>query len=342
MGGNFNLICCSFTLGELKWSAKREKWAIDNDSSYSFFREDHRVLSNSNGIKWQNLINRLFRAFGINTDSLVWLDLVESRKLNSFVVQKISHAYKTVTRQTEQAEAMREFGTRYRYEFFRIFSNSRFLSLFQGANLLNILTGAFGANCFFMTEGETFSILFVNTRTGVIKLTFVEARNLPTLDLLGLIQPNPYCIASLKGCDSMLETWWAKPQVIPHVYRTPHPEFNKTVDVYVTSRHIEILEINVMNKHEKTNLTDEMLGVCNVELDMLEPNKEVDVWLPLIAKLKVDDLTTSTAVEQGMLSKSAKPGLRVKMMYVPHVAKEKTRNENETEVEIDIEDDDHE
>jgi hypothetical protein len=79
--------------GELKYDYTKQKWVIDNDSSYSFFRDDRRVLSNASGVKWQEYITKLFRTWHIDVDDIEFLDLVQSRKLDSFIVQKLSHGY---------------------------------------------------------------------------------------------------------------------------------------------------------------------------------------------------------------------------------------------------------
>jgi hypothetical protein len=312
--------------GEFKWNISKKTWTIDNDSSYCFFRDDNLVISNTLKVKWQNYVNKLLRSFGIETDDIIWLDLVKSRKLDSFVVQKISLAYKKYSRGVDTETVLKQNANQ----------KSKLINLFRGVNLLSIVFGAFGAQVFFMTEG-------------LLNVKIIEAKNLPNPGVLKLTSSNPYVELSIRGCDkTMDEVWWKKSQKTSVLSRTQTPIWNETLQMYVTSHQVEIIDFCVYHK-QLDPLQPLLLAKGSLELDEIDLEKLItsaeeedprtqEIWLelePIVSNLSLtsnnqqeETPTNAQLIRQprprsrSILSSATIPKLRVEIGWVPHIQHE--------------------
>ncbi|KAL0478314.1 hypothetical protein AKO1_008587 [Acrasis kona] len=294
--------------GEFKFNKSKNKWVIDNDSSYSFFRDDKRVISNTRGVKWTNILSSLFTSWNIDLENIVWLDLVQSRKLDSFIVQHISHGYSRMLRHGEMRNGLELMGVKHKY-----------LKIFNNVNVLELLMGAFGANVFFLTQG-------------LLKVQILEAKNINNLFRgFGVLSHYIYCSAAMKGSDGIYsKEWWKSPQRTTSV-NSHHSQWNQELNVYVTDRRTQVLEIQL--KVDMGEKIDQILGLCDIELETINSGQEA--WIPIFGLNHVEQV--ASPVSDGadspldafsLIGKSVnatlsnltddKPMLHVRFIYLPH------------------------
>ncbi|KAL9644917.1 hypothetical protein ABK040_005397 [Willaertia magna] len=329
--------------GEFRYTDKNNCWRIDNDSSYCFFREDNLIISNTNHVKWQSHVDLLLRGFGINTTEIIWLDLVQSRKLDSFIVQRISKQYVRLKRTSEKEQALKKI------------SNTNLVNLFKGVNVMDVLFGAFGINCYLLTTGK----LIVN---------IIEANNLPKIDLLNLQHAYSFCCLQLKGCEMLEENkyWWERSYQTKKIDRDQNPKFNEQFKLYVSSLDSQVLDMKIY--HNKHGLMDILIGECQLELDGLPENEEVMVVIPLTTKQRAlgffrgnrqqqDDSSPTSFVAPVYTAHNSNyytikkplssninykstttneiiPTLKLSVKYVPHLVHRNLREDNEREVSL--------
>ncbi|KAG2388611.1 hypothetical protein C9374_000050 [Naegleria lovaniensis] len=260
--------------GEFRFDKSKGTWRIDNDSSYCFFREDNLIISNTAKIKWQLMAELLLRSFGIVTNDILWLDLVQSRRLDSFIVQKISKTFVRMRKEEEKETAMSDVSRKF-----------ALVNLFRGVNLLDIVFEAFGAKSFFCTSGK-------------LLVEIVEALNLPHLDIFKLQHAHSYCKVGLRGCETIEHrNWWDKYYTTAIQKRNQNPQFNEKFTLYVTSMDVQILDLKVF--HSKLGVMPILLGECELELSELNFDEfdELDLYLPLVVPkgvLSLHSLTSSS------------------------------------------------
>nr|CAG4714692.1 unnamed protein product [Naegleria fowleri] len=276
--------------GEFRFDKSKGTWRIDNDSSYCFFREDNLIISNTANIKWQFMTELLLRALGIVTNDILWLDLVQSRRLDSFIVQKISKTFVRMKKEEEKETAMSDVSRKF-----------ALVNLFRGVNLLDIVFEAFGAKSFFCT-------------TGKLLVEIVEALNLPHLDVFKLQHAHSYCKVGLRGCETIEHrNWWDKYYTTAIQKRNQNPQFNEKFTLYVTSMDVQILDLKVF--HSKLGVMPILLGECELELSELNFDEfdELDLYLPLMVPkgvLSLPSLSSSSTDEDN-------ENLFVRMNIVP-------------------------
>jgi hypothetical protein len=301
--------------GEFKYNKSKGKWVIDNDSSYSFFRDDKRVLSNASGVNWQGIISSLFKSWNVDLQDVIWLDLVQSRKLDSFIVQKISHGYSRMLREGEMETAFKQMGIRHKY-----------LKLFSGVNFLEMMLGAFGANVFFLTQGK-------------LSVEIVETKNIDSLMRFNVTDPHLYCKVSMKGSEGLKHyQWWTRPQRTSSK-KSRDPKWDDKLDVYVTDRVSQVLEVVLMVDMSASVMPDQVLGYADIELDCV--SDACDEWITIqpavIRRNSVfEDVTSDNSDNESPVDAfsligrkmslalssltTKNPQLHVLMTYIPHIS----------------------
>jgi len=248
--------------GEFYFDSKRGKWCINNDSSYCFFRQDKVILSNGRGFKWQNYIDMLFRAFGIDTSELRWIDKVQCRQLDGYIVQNVAFRYQRHRNKTLKQFALDQVSQLQKSEEFQIVKH------FKDVNMADLFLGAFGADILFLTEGK-------------LELNIIKGVNIPAASkILELEYPKRYCKIRLMGCERIIQDkWWNKVEQTQSIeckaedtvfWHSPKYEF------YVTSHQIEVIAVDVYQE------PDIKLGSCFVDVRDLKANQSTTKWFPVV------------------------------------------------------------
>ncbi|KAL0480308.1 Mat89B [Acrasis kona] len=268
--------------GELFFDIDNEQWIMNNDSSYCFFRDDDKVICNSQGCDWQELLKEYFRSQGIVTGYLMWADLVNTKSLDTFFVQKVSKNYKRLYRTYWKNTANKELEQRH-----------HLLPLFNQVNMMEFLMGAFGADVFFMTRGvlnvEVLRVNGIHSMYESIKFK-----------------------CDIRGAESSVtavDDWWYRPKLLQ--LTTPINKNNST-SLHVTNPNTEYLRIDC---HGTNFPLDDSLGQVEFELAALRMNEKLTVWLPLFCR-NTGSLCAYTSDRGKFMPTTEDPAVLLCLQYV--------------------------
>jgi hypothetical protein len=262
-------------------------------SSYCFFRDDHRVICNSHNVDWQMLIRNLLNSEGVSTENLVYEDLIKSKNLDTFFVQRISKGYKRWYRNYWKNNALKEMAEKH-----------PLVSLFEGVNVLHFILGAIGADVYFMTSG-------------ILQVKVVQSNALPVNNLLSNIG-TVYAQCDIRGAESktmVLDNWWSRPQKTRPQQKAPNVTFNDCFTLYVTDEHAEYLHIELFS----TNIVgNDNLGEVELELDGCIPNVKYCMWLPLFKKGFTNKICAFSAGKRVYIPCITDPAIQIQVYFKPH------------------------
>lgn len=113
----------------------------------------------SRGIRWHVWLDRLLRGYGVYTKGMLWIDVVQTRRLDSFMVQNLSYNYRKLTKDMTKEDVMKE-----------VTEKNKLAKFFRGVNIVDSLLGAFGLHQWFLTEGR-------------LTVRILQGKNIPSFDL---------------------------------------------------------------------------------------------------------------------------------------------------------------
>lgn len=247
--------------GEIYYDEQSSKWCINNDSSYCFFRQDKQVLSNGRGFKWHDYINALLlHVFGIDTNDILWIDRVQSRQLDGYIIQNVAFRFQRYKNKQIKLSALEQVSVQQQSEEYEMVKH------FKDVNLASLMLGAFGVDALFLTEGK-------------LKVRVLQGENIPYVKQV-LEYPNRYCKLKLMGCEEVIrDKWWYKSETTKSIPSPPNIDIywhSQEFTFYVTSYHIEVLVIDIYQEPEHK------LGSCLIEIRNLIPNQKINEWYPII------------------------------------------------------------
>ncbi len=252
--------------GMIRFSQEKNKWIIDNDSSYCFFREDGKTISNGLHVKWHILLDQLLRAYGVNTSQVLYHDIIQSRKMDHWIFRNIVLRSQISVHRKAALKAPLQFS-----------SQNKLLGLFQDVNLLEFLLTGFDLNIYLLTEGKL--------SLDIIKLDNV---NIKGLSEQLIHEHRLYCEVSVLDIHGLpTNTWWSnthktslssiKEETNQYVWdlndAKNHCEF------YIASKKLEVIQIIVKCHRIRSNVAlqeDETIAQFVAPISLLFNRNKLD------------------------------------------------------------------